>query len=181
MSYLTLSSVGQTWQLNVVSFSSPINGEINTTQVNKMAVHFPIKSIQPQLDLSVQFFSESDYNSFQVFVRNHQQQVLAAPSPTTMVTLSWPARNIIAWSGVIKEFRAGGQRANFAPRASFTVDTAQDMVSAANWTLGSNAAPFSTIFGAGTGIDSVLNDPLGGLGGDLPINTLSPRLGGGAA
>jgi hypothetical protein len=177
MSYLTLNCMGQTWQLNVVSFSSPINGQINTSQVNKMAIHFPIKVVQPTLDLSVQFFSESDYNSFQVFVRNHQQQVLAAPSATTLVTLSWPERNIIAWSGVIKEFRAGGQRANFAPRASFTVDTAQNMVSQVNWTLGSTAAPFSTIFGEGMGVDSVLNDPLGSLGADLPFNNVVGTLG----
>jgi hypothetical protein len=179
MSYLTLTGVGQTWQLNVVSFNSPINGQIDTAQVNTMAVHFPIKVVQPTLDLSVQFFSESDYNSFQVFVRAHQQQVLAAPSARTLVTLSWPERNIIAWSGVIKEFKAGGMRANFAPRASFTIDTAQNMVSTVNWTLGSTGSVFSTIFGAGSGINAVLNDPLSGLGADLPINTLSPRLGGG--
>jgi hypothetical protein len=178
MSYLTVSSVGQTWQLNVVSFSSPVDGQITTAQVNKMAVYFPIRFVQPQLELSVQFFSESDYDSFQAFVRRHQQQVLAAPSPATVVMLSWPERNIIAWSGVIKEFKAGGQRANFAPRASFTVDTTQNMVSSANWTLGSTAAPFSTIYGVGMGIDSVLNDPLGGLGGDLSFNTLLTTLGG---
>lgn len=158
MSHLYLAMGTRGFKLNVISFSSPIFGSMSSAQTREMAVHFPIKSIQPELNLEVQFRSEEDYEDFQRFVRGHQQRALFNPNPTNVVWLNWPERNIDNWTGVIKAFRAGGERFVFAPRASFIVDLIDSMVSART-DLSSIASSPNAIWGEGMGPGAVLAPP----------------------
>lgn len=126
MSKLRLWSRQGDWQLNVTSFSSPITAQITSVQTKTMAHHYPIKVTQPDLQLSVQFVSETEFEKFQKFVRSHQQD---AQATAKLVFLSWPERNIDNWTGIIKQFKAGGMRRNYAPKASFSVDLVDSLVS----------------------------------------------------
>ena len=158
---LTIAAVNQIWTLNVISFSSPISATMTSAQTRYMAVHYPIKMGQPDLQLDVQFASEADYDGFQKFVRLHQQQVLTSPTTANLVTVNWPARNIASWLGVIKKFEAGGERFNFAPKASFVVNTMTNMVASSLVPLAdaSYVPPYSTVWGDGMGLDAVLAAP----------------------
>lgn len=154
MSFMTISGPSAVWQMNVLTFSSPIYGSISSAQTKKMQMHFPIKSTQPELQLSVIFRSEKEFEDFQKFVRSHQQHSSADAS---LVTLSWPEFNINNWTGVIKNFRCGGMRRNYAPRATFTVDLVDSMVSSRTSSASLGVDP-STIYGAGMP-DGVLTPP----------------------
>ena len=90
MSFLHLAMGTRGYQLAVTSFSSPIFGTMSSAQTREMEVHFPIKAVQPELELEVQFRSEEDYEDFQRFVRGHHQRALFNPSPTNVVWLNWP-------------------------------------------------------------------------------------------
>ena len=126
MSFLQLAMGGQGFNLNVTSFSSPISNSVFTVQTKMMAMHFPVKIAQPELQLDVIFRSEVEFENFQRFVRSHQQHVLS--SSANLVWLNWPERNIDNWTGVIKKFTAGGQRFNPVPHASFVVSLVDSMV-----------------------------------------------------
>lgn len=156
MSKLFLANTKANWRLNVVSFSSPVFGEISTAQTKTMAHYFPVRCNQPQIQFSVQFVSEVEYETFQRFVRDHQLDTIKT---TRLVWLNWAERNIDNWTGVIRSFRAGGMRRNFAPRASFVVDLVDSMVS--NRTSISAIPPtlWQTIYGSGMGPDAVLSPP----------------------
>ena len=158
MSFLYLAMGTRGFKLNVLSFSSPIFGTMASAQTREMEMHFPIKSIQPELKLDVQFASEEEYEDFQRFVRGHQQRALFNPNPVNVVTLNWPERDIDNWTGVIKAFRAGGERWVFAPRASFIVDLIDSMVSSRT-DIASLASSWRTIFGEGMGPGAVLAPP----------------------
>ena len=60
------------YQMNVLSFTSPISGSINGVQTKKMKQWYPIKANQPEIQFNVQFTSEQDYETFQTFVRDSQ-------------------------------------------------------------------------------------------------------------
>lgn len=154
--FLSCSSPVANWQLNVVSFSSPVYGEISTAQTKKMAHYYPIKVNQPQIEFSVQFTSEKEYENFQRFVRQHQQNTLTT---TKLVWLNWPQRNIDNWTGVIRMFKAGGMRFNFAPKATFVVDLVDSMVSHRTDLASLGDVSWKNIFGAGMGPDAVLGPP----------------------
>lgn len=156
MSKLFLANNQQNWQLNVTSFSSPLYGQLTSVQTKKMAHHYPIKCAQPEIKFSVQFSSETDYENFQKFVRAHQQGVLAS---TNLVWLNWPERNIDNWTGVIRQFKAGGMRRNFAPQASFTVDLVDSMLSHRTNLASLPQLLWQTIYGAGMGPGAVLAPP----------------------
>ena len=158
---LYLSSVNQLWTMNVISFSSPIYGTINTSQVHEMEIHFPIKVVQPELQFDVQFASESDFSSFQTFVRLHQQSVQWSARDANLVTLNWAARDIDNWTGVIKKFQAGGERFNPAPKASFVVNTVTNFISSRSATPVSPPS-WRTVYGLGMGVDAVLGAPSAG-------------------
>ena len=158
MSHLTLATNWKSWQMNVLSFNSPVYGTITSVQTKKMAMHFPIRSTQPEVSFNVIFSSERDYEDFQRFVRAHQQKVLDSPSTGNVITLNWPQRGITNWTGVIKKFRAGGQRRNHAPIAQFSVDLIDSMVSART-DISSLAPNWQTIFGQGMGPNAVLGLP----------------------
>jgi hypothetical protein len=155
MSQLLLANNAANWKLNVTQFNSPIYNEVSTSQTKLMAMHFPIRCNQPEIQFNVQFRSENEYENFQRFVRAHQQDAL---QHANLVSLSWPERNINNWTGVIKKFRAGGMRFNFAPTATFTVDLVDSMVSS-RMELVSEGLLWQTIYGAGMGPDAVLSAP----------------------
>ena len=158
MSHLYLSMGTRGWKLNVTSFSSPIFGSMSSAQTREMEMHFPIKAIQPELKLDVIFSSEEDYENFQRFVRGHHQRVLFNPNPTNVVWLNWPERGIDSWTGVIKAFKAGGERFVFAPRASFIVDLIDSMVSSRT-DISSTGTSWKAIYGEGMGPGAVLAPP----------------------
>lgn len=158
MSFLHLAMGTRGYQLAVTSFSSPIFGTMSSAQTREMEVHFPIKAVQPELELEVQFRSEEDYEDFQRFVRGHHQRALFNPSPSNVVWLNWPERNIDNWTGIIKAFKAGGERRVFAPRASFVVELIDSMVSSRT-DIASMATSWRTIFGEGMGPGAVLAPP----------------------
>lgn len=156
MSKLFLANSRTNWQLNVTQFSSPIFGEISSAQTKSMAHHYPVRSNQPEVQFSVQFTSEVEFENFQRFVRSHQQETLAN---ATLLWLNWPERNIDNWTGVIRSFRAGGMRRNYAPQASFVVDLVDSMVSRRTMFASPAQLLWRTIYGAGMGPDAVLGLP----------------------
>lgn len=146
MSKMTLSTADRQYNLNVLSFSSPLFGTISSAQTRYQEQHFPIKALQPDISLDVIFSNEQDYENFQRFVRNHQ---LDAQANANLVTLNWPERNIDNYTGLIKQFRAGGMRYNFAPRASFQVDLVNSSVSTRT-EVSAISTLFTDILGIGT-------------------------------
>lgn len=156
MSRLRLATTQGKWELNVLTFSSPIHGTISTAQTKMMAHHYPIKCTQPEIQFSVVFPNEQTYESFQRFVRAHQQDALKT---TRLVWLDWPERNINNWTGVIRQFKAGGMRFNPAPHATFVVDLVDSMVSARTDAASLGPLLWRLIYGAGMGPDSVLGAP----------------------
>lgn len=141
--------------LNVLAFSSPVSGMMDSAQTRQIIHHFPWKALQPELELSVIFRGEAEYEDFQRWVRNVQiDSQVNAISPG--VTLWWPERSIYNWTGLIKAFQAGGARRNYAPRARFIVDLVDSMVSSRT-TLASLGTSYEEIYG--------INTPGGVLGG----------------
>lgn len=156
MSKLTIATNEASWSLNVMSFSAPVHAEMSTAQVKTMAMHFPIRVSQPDMQFSVMFASEVDYENFQRFVRRHQLQ---AQNSARLLTLNWPQRNITNWTGVIRKFKAGGARRNYAPRATFVVDLVDSMVSQRTELAQLGNTNWQAIYGVGMGPDSVLGAP----------------------
>lgn len=143
-SFLTITGQSIQWRMNVVAFSSPIYGQINTSQTKSLAVHFPIKLAMPDMSMDVQFSSQDTFQAFQAFVRNHQQQL--STNSTALLTFNWPQRSIVNWTGFIPKMTAGGARANYAPRARIGVSWVSSLVTART-DLASVAANWRTIYG----------------------------------
>lgn len=171
MSKLVISTNEAQWKLNVVDFSAPVHSEISSSQVKTMALHFPIRCTQPDMSFSVQFTSEADYENFQRFVRRHQQQ---ANLNAKLLTLDWPQRNITNWTGVIRKFKAGGMRFNYAPHCQFVVDLVDSMVSQRIDLASLGNVDWQAIYGLGM-TDGVLKTP--SLADDLRFGN-SPALSG---
>lgn len=110
--------------------------------------HFPVKVNQSEIDFLVQFSSEKDFEEFQKFVRDtHTQALSNGRNPG--VTLFWPERNISNWTGLIQNFRAGGMRRNYSPRATFSVSLIDSSVAKRSM-ISSIAANWNTIAGVGS-------------------------------
>lgn len=160
MSHLQITILNRTYLMNVLSFQSGVYQSIASAQTKHLAVHFPIKVNQPDIDFTVIFSSEASFQGFQDAVRYHQQMALAT---NRLLTLNWPERSIDNWTGLIKKFQAGGARRNYAPRAQFTVQLV-DSMSSSRVMSASTAAPWQTIYGgAGGPADGVLQLPTEGL------------------
>jgi len=150
MSKLTVRSrgLGRSIELNCLNFNSPIVASIGSSQTHRQMRHFPVKVNQPTIDFLVQFANEPDFEDFQDFVRKqHEDALINGRNPG--VTLSWPERNIRNWTGIIKNFKAGGMRFNPSPRATFSVDLITSSVSGRSFKF-SEAADWRTIFGFGS-------------------------------
>lgn len=156
MSQLNIFTNEASWKLNATNFSAPVHSEISSAQVKTMSMVFPIRVTQPDMRFSVQFTSETEYENFQRFVRRHQQQ---ANLNAKLLTLNWPERNITNWTGIIKKFKAGGKRFNYAPRAEFVVDLVDSMVSQRMDLASLGNVDWQSIYGLGMGPDAVLKPP----------------------
>jgi hypothetical protein len=128
---------------------------MSSTQVQSMAIWFPIKVSQPDIQFDVVFPDETTYQKFQDFVRLHQQQ---ASNSTSILTLNWPQRNINNWTGFIRQFEAGGRRWNVMPRASFTVDLVDSFVTSRTY-QGSTSSNWMSIVNLGTPGVSLIAPP----------------------
>ena len=165
---LVRSSYAGTFALNVVAFNSPLYGTMMSGQTRNYMVYFPVKCQEPDIEFDVQFASILDYEGFQAFVRTVQKGALInALEPG--VTLYWPERNILNWSGTIRNFIGGLSRFQYAPRAKFAVDLVDSMVSVRTQ-IQSLAPIFDTIYGWGSS-QGVLNLP-GGT--QSPVVALNP-------
>ncbi len=123
MSFLNVKSdsLGQQFDLACTSFSTQMTAQMSSVQTRKMQLHFPVKADQPEVSFDITFRNEADFERFQRFARAHQLAALNSwPNPE--VVLWWPERDITNWSGIIKNFRAGGARRNPAPKARLTID-----------------------------------------------------------
>jgi hypothetical protein len=134
--------------MNVLRFSAPMFGTMMSGQTKKMMVYFPIKAQHPELQLDVIFASQAEYRAFQNFVRTHQLNALTNYVEPG-VTLYWPARNIMNWTGLIHSFKAGGERFHYAERASFAIELIDSFVSQRTFVV-SQAPLFDTIYGMGS-------------------------------
>ena len=150
MSQLVVKSrgVGREFKLNCLQFSAPIVASISSVQTREMVRHFPIKVNQSDVDFLIQFSSEKDFEDFQDFVRKTQQDALINDRYPG-VTLWWPERNIENWTGVIKNFKAGGMRRNFSPRATLSVSLIESSVALRSF-ISSWGSSWRTIYGAGS-------------------------------
>lgn len=155
MSQLQLATATKMFKLNVTAFESPMYEQISSCQTKRMAVHFPIRITQPDIQFSVCFRNEREFEDFQAAVRVSQQNAL---SRAGLVTLFWPERSIINWTGVIKRFVAGGQRFNVMPTAAFRVHLVDSLVTSRTEN-GSLAANWQSIYGFGMMGNAVLQLP----------------------
>jgi hypothetical protein len=168
MSQLVITTTyAGTFTMNVLQFSAPMFGTMMSGQTKKKIVYFPIKAQQPQLELEVIFASVADYNGFQAFVRATQLNALTNDIEPG-VTLTWPQRNILNWTGVIRNFQAGGERFVYAPKARFVIDLIDCFVSSRT-TIASQAPIFDTVYGLGSpdGVMKIPTPPVSGQPGTV--------------
>lgn len=148
MSQLVMSSLGETFALNVLDMSMPIYEESQSAQVKSMQVHFPIRPAQPNVVFDVIFRNQVEFEDFQWFVRTHQRVATgAATGYQQLVTMLWPERNINNWTGTINSFVAGGMRWNYYPRARLEVDLVDSLVTRRT-PYASIALAWQSIYGA---------------------------------
>jgi hypothetical protein len=101
---------------------------MRSAQTRSQMQYFPIKAYQPEIQFTVIFTSEKEWEAFQRFIRENQvraQSTRGRPG----VTLNWPERSIVNWTGLVTKFKAGGMRYNYTPRATFTVQLVESLVS----------------------------------------------------
>jgi hypothetical protein len=161
MSQLRVSGTNQPdFYLNVLNFDAPITGELNSAQTQSQVQYFPIKAFQMELVCDVIFPSENLWQQWQAWVR--QNMINSQNSNTTGnpgVTLNWPQRNINNWTGVIPSAKAGGMRANYAPRTRVEFQLIVSLVSNLN-IFSSFGSAWQGLFGSttvGANVDPVLN------------------------
>ena len=174
MSQLRVSGVGQSdFYLNVLSFDSPVFGEMNSGQARSAIQYYPIKAYQPELSCEVIFPSEVIWQAWQIWSRQNMINAQTAGTSNGSVSLNWPERSINDWTGIICATKAGGRRANYTPRTTVQFQLVISLVS----TLGTFAAVGNAISGLTSGavsgaganggtLDGVMVQPLN-LGGIL--------------
>jgi hypothetical protein len=160
LSQLRVSAIGQQdFYLNVLSFDSPIVGEMNSAQTRGQIQYFPIKAFQPNLTASVIFPSEAQWQSWQAWVRDNMVNTQNSNfTGNPGCTLNWPERNINNWIAVIPTAKAGGMRRNYAPHTSIDFQLITSLVSKLG-VFASFGTSWQGLFGAGSNLDSVLQLP----------------------
>lgn len=133
--------------LNCTEFSSPMFGTMMGAQTRTEMVYFPIKVQQPDIEFTVVFANINDYLGFQAFARVTQVNGLHN-NLEPGITMWWPERNILNWTGVIRNFIGGLNRFTYAPMAKFTVDLV-DSFTSVRTQIASTAPIFDTIYGWG--------------------------------
>lgn len=147
MSLLKLSSnFSEDVELNVLQFASPIFQSISSVQTKTKQIHFPYKANQQQVSFLVQFKDERDYEAFQNYVRKHHLTMVGDNDKNKEITFWWPEREFNNFTGYILQLLAGGERFNVAPRASFSVELVDSMISRKT-TISSFGSPFEAIYG----------------------------------
>jgi hypothetical protein len=177
---LVRTSYAGEFALNVLAFQSSLFGTMMGAQTKNYMVYFPVKCQQPDVEFSVQFASIADYEGFQNFARVTQKAALINSLEPT-VALFWPQRNILNWTGTIRNFEGGLDRFTYAPAANFTVDLVDSLVSMRTQ-ITSVAPLFDTVYGWNTpqgelalpgGVSPTqLGNALGGIGNINPIGGL---------
>lgn len=145
---VTSTAVGAAFKLNCTGFSTMLFSQMSSVQTKTMQQHFPVKAQQPEVSFDLVFRSELVFETFQRFVRTHQVAALNS-MPHPEVTLWWPERDVNNWTGLIRNFKAGGARFNPVPRARLTVDLI-DSVFSQGAALASLASSFWTVAGYGS-------------------------------
>lgn len=138
---------GARFELSVTQFRSPMSAQINTVQTRYMQQHFPIRAGQPDIQFTVHFSSVDDKHDFQTFVRDHQrnaQKALFEESGT--VSLMWPERNIIDWSGYIVSMPVREARFEYAPKVTFGVSLVESLMTKRTF-IGSYGSGFGSVIG----------------------------------
>jgi hypothetical protein len=177
VSQLRVSGQGQQdFYLNVLSFDTPITGEMNSAQTKSQVQYFPIKAFQPELSCNVIFPSEALWEQWQAWVR--QNMLNAQKSNSTGnpgVTLNWPERNINNWTGVIGAAKAGGMRRNYTPYTQIEFQLVVSLVSNLD-IFASFASGWKGIFGnttVGGNVDSLFTLAENFLGGSTTAGVAS--------
>jgi len=171
---------GADFKLNVTQFRSSLSASINTVQTRKMSHHFPIRAGQPDIQFTVQFSSIEAHQNFRDFVRDHQRNTQTAnyaPGSTPLsrgaVTLMWPERNIINWTGYIVNMPVREARFDYAPKVTFGVALMDSLLSQST-TGASLGGDFATIYGVQIP-DYVPFDPLADLIPPTPPASQQPN------
>lgn len=117
---------GARFKLAVTQFRSPMSASIASAQTRTMMHHFPIRAGQPDIQFTVHFPSVDEKHQFQNFVREHQKntqtaQYASAGLDDGAVTLMWPERDILNWSGYILNMPVREPRFEYAPRVTFGI------------------------------------------------------------
>lgn len=122
---------GARFKLNVTQFRSPMSASITSAQTRKMMHHFPIRAGQPDIQFTVHFRSIDDHHKFRDFVREHQLNTHSVNYNTRegMVTLLWPERDIINWTGYITSMPGRDVRFEYAPKITFGVSLVDSLLS----------------------------------------------------
>lgn len=125
---------GIRFELNVTQFRSPMSASINSVQTRTMAHHFPIRAGQPDIQFTVHFSSLDGKHKFVNFVRDHQRntqraQYTSGPLERGAVTLMWPERNILNWTGYIVSMPVSEPRFEYAPKVTFGVALLDSLMS----------------------------------------------------
>lgn len=143
---------GAEFKLVVTQFRSPMSATINSVQTRRMAQHFPIRAGQPDIQFTAQFTSQDEKHLFQNFVRDHQLNSLDDKYTDSAVsggavTLSWPERSIVNWTGYIVDVPVQEVRFDYAPKLTFGVMLVSGLMS--KRTFGSSlGASADSIFGS---------------------------------
>lgn len=117
---------GREFKMVITQFSSPMSATINSAQTRRMMNHFPIRAGQPDIQFTAQFTSPAERSEFYAFVRDHQLNALEdrySDSETSRgaVTLIWPERDIVSWTGYIVDVPVEEVRFDYAPKLTFGV------------------------------------------------------------
>lgn len=146
---------GARFELNVTQFRSPMSASINSVQTRTMMHHFPIRAGQPDIQFTVHFASVEEKHKFQNFVREHQKntqkaQYTSGPLERGAVTLMWPERDILDWTGYIVSMPVREPRFEYAPKVTFgialldslmSVTTTQASLGSSFWTIAGPQIP----------------------------------------
>ena len=125
------SGAGTLW-VNVINFSTSLDGQIQPSQTKQALHHYPRKATHPAATFQIACPSTADFMTLQAFVRRHHKYALTSPS-TPEVMLWWPERGIRDWSGIIKRVEGGDRRFNTVPKVSLTFDLVDSLLSKKTW------------------------------------------------
>jgi hypothetical protein len=127
---------GARFDLNITQFRSPMSASIASVQTRTRQHHFPIRAGQPDIQFTAHFTTLDEKHRFTNFVRDHQQNTQksrftpgSTPYQRGLVTLMWPERNIVDWTGYITNLPVREPRFEYAPKVTFGVMLVDSLMS----------------------------------------------------